>query len=483
MAVEAVASGVEAPQRPLVVQRLAALPAWFWLGGIVTLSFGGRFLAALGRVVPYYLPDEYIYPTLARSFAQHGRPLIRGSAAHFPALLDPLVTAPVWLVTSDPQTAWRITQGLHSLFVSLAAVPAYLLARRVGLSRGLGLGTAALAVAVPDAVYGASMLADPLAYPLVLGALCAGTYVIVDATRRAQLLFIVLSALAVTARIQYAVVPVAVFMGAVAADRLHVLRSARRLGPSLALLFVPPVVLVAVLGRERVLGPYADGHHTLRPAAIAQWIGRDAMLLAYSCGWAIVPGALVGLACVLRRPRTRAEVGFAVTTILLALALLVEAAQIADTDSQRFQERYLFALVPLLAIAFGLYVERGLPARLTVGVLAAALLALAARVPLSGYAAAHNKDDSPTLWAVLRLENLVGIGNGALAVALIAAALSGIAVVGARRRSGAVIVLAVAVAACCALSAGATSFDARISHSLRATLPDDLRWVDHARLG
>src|SRR5205823_416553 len=93
------------------------------------------------------------------------------------------------------------------------------------------------------------------------------------------------------------------------------------------------------------------------------------------------------------------------------------------------------------------------------------------------------KDDSPTLWAVLRLENLVGTGNGALAVALIAAALSGVAVLGARRRGAAAVALAVAIAACCALSASATSFDSQISRSLRATLPQDLRWVDHARLG
>ena len=70
-------------------------------------SFGARIWAASGRPTPDYLPDEYIYPSLARSFAEHGRPLIRGGTAHFPALLDPIVTAPVWLVTNDPVTAFR----------------------------------------------------------------------------------------------------------------------------------------------------------------------------------------------------------------------------------------------------------------------------------------------------------------------------------------------------------------------------------------
>ena len=207
------------------------------------------------------------------------------------------------------------------------------------------------------------------------------------------------------------------------------------------------------------------------------------MLLAYASGWVLIPGALVGLVLATVRPWRRADLAFAVTTFLLAGALLLEAAQIADTDSQRFQERYLFTLVPLLAIAFGLYVRRGLPWRIPVGLCSAALLLLAARVPLSGYAAAHNKDDSPTLWAVLRFEALVSVGNGALAIALVAAALSGIAALVAFRKLPPALAVVSALAACCALSAGASSYDHLSSTSLRHSLNPDLRWVDHAHLG
>src|SRR5205809_2415151 len=187
------------------------------------------------------------------------------------------------------------------------------------------------------------------------------------------------------------------------------------------------------------------------------------MLLAYATGWVLVPGALAGLALALVRPLRRVELAFAVTTLLLAGALLLEAAQIADTDSGRFQERYLFTLVPLLATAFALYVKRGLPGRIPVGLCSAVLLLLAARIPLSGYAAAHNKDDSPTLWAVLRLEGLVSVGNGALAVALVAAALSGLGALVAFRRLPPAFAVAAAIAACSALSVGASSFDHRSS--------------------
>ena len=97
-------------------------------------SFGGRLFAAVARLTPYYLPDEYIYPSLARSLAEQRPAADPRRGVHFPALLDPIVTAPVWLVTNDPVTAFRLTQGIHAVFFSLAAIPAYLLCRRLGLA-------------------------------------------------------------------------------------------------------------------------------------------------------------------------------------------------------------------------------------------------------------------------------------------------------------------------------------------------------------
>jgi hypothetical protein len=460
-----------------------ALPAWLWLSGIVCASFFGRLIAAAGRPVPHYLPDEYIYPSLARSFAEHGRPMIRGVDVHFPALLDPLLTAPIWLVTNDPVRAYALTQGLHAAFVSLAAIPAYLLCKRLGLARWLALGVAALAVAVPDGVYASSMLADPLAYPLVLTTIYLGVCLVERSTLGLQVAFAMASALTVLARVQYAVVPLAVLGAELVADRGRIDVSLRRTWLSLLLLVAPPAVLFATLGSQRVLGVYSHGDHALHTGSLVQWVAREAMLLAYASGWVLVPGALAGLAFTVARPFRRAELAFAVTTLLLGGALLLEAAQIADTDSQRFQERYLFALVPLLAVAFGLYVKRGLPLRIPVGLCSAALLLLAARVPLSGYAAAHNKDDSPTLWAVLRFEAIVSVGNGALAIALVAAVLSGIAALATFKKLPAAVAVLAALAATCALSAGASSYDHLSSTSLRHSLPPDLRWVDHARLG
>ena len=42
-------------------------------------SFLLRFVAALWHTTPLYFPDEYIYSGIARSLAENGKPLIRGS--------------------------------------------------------------------------------------------------------------------------------------------------------------------------------------------------------------------------------------------------------------------------------------------------------------------------------------------------------------------------------------------------------------------
>ena len=99
----------------------SALP----LAGLVAASFVARFLVALGRPTPNLFPDEYTYAQLGRSIASFGRPLVRGQLYHFPALLEPVLTAPAWLV-GDPSVSYRLIQALGALAMSLAAVPVFL---------------------------------------------------------------------------------------------------------------------------------------------------------------------------------------------------------------------------------------------------------------------------------------------------------------------------------------------------------------------
>src|SRR5262249_14132292 len=131
------------------------------LAGIVALSAVARALAALAHPAPTYFPDEYLYAAMSRSLGTSGRPLVRGSTAHFPALLEPLLAAPLWAVGSL-ETSYRLVQFENALFMSLAAVPVYALARHLGLGTRYSLVCAASAVAGPALVYSSSILADPV---------------------------------------------------------------------------------------------------------------------------------------------------------------------------------------------------------------------------------------------------------------------------------------------------------------------------------
>src|ERR687885_1842661 len=158
VAVDAAVSRADAAPAQPAIARAAAVPARLVLAGIVAASVAVRFVAALAHTTPLYFPDEYIYSELSRSLAHGGRPLRRGTAAHFPALLEPLLAAPAWLA-GGPEVAYRLTQGLNAVAMSLAAVPVYLLARRLGLGQWAALGSAALAVVCPDLFYVSFLLA------------------------------------------------------------------------------------------------------------------------------------------------------------------------------------------------------------------------------------------------------------------------------------------------------------------------------------
>jgi hypothetical protein len=197
-----------------------------------------------------------------------------------------------------------------------------------------------------------------------------------------------------------------------------------------------------------------------------------------------VPGALAGLAYALRRPRTREESAFTALTIGVLLAIFAEAALYATNGSDRFQERYLMVLMPLVFPAFWLWTKRGRPGARIVALLALGLIALAARVPLSGYTISDSKQDSPFLLAVFRLERWIGIGNGSLLVALVASGLACLAAAVCFRASLARWAAVATLVAAVVVSFGAVAFDSHVVRSVRTSLlPTDARWVDHSGLG
>jgi len=441
---------------------------------IVAGSFVARVIASIAHPVPRYFPDEYLYTAIARSLGEHGRPLVRGASAHFPALLEPLLAAPLQALF-PPETAYRLTQAENALLMSLAAVPVYLLARRLSLSAGYALACAVFAIAIPDLIYSSYTLADPVAYPLVFGALYFGVAALERPRARTQLAFLALALLATMARAQYVVLPFAFLVAAVVVDRRAVLTRHRL---PIALLALAPLAALA-LGPSRLLGVYASLSHLHVTRQFVNWALLDLFLLAVSTGIVLVPGALVALACA----RGRAETAFSALTVAFSGCVVVQAALFASNGLDQFQERYLFAVLPLVPLAFGLYLKNGRPARIAVGVFSCVLFVAAARIPLSGYAAARGKSDSPFLIAVYRLEELIGTGTGALAISLVAA-LGAAGAVAVSRGLGARVSVGAAIAVSAVASVAVVSSDARNAQEIRiAMLPANPSWIDATKLG
>jgi hypothetical protein len=217
------------------------------------------------------------------------------------------------------------------------------------------------------------------------------------------------------------------------------------------------------------------------PVDVLERLGLNAFVLAYSSGWVLVAPALLGLALAVARPRSRAELAFGSLFATTAVALLLQAGLAGAVEHA--QERYVFYLIPLAALAFCLYATRGWPARTVLALVASLLIAASAQVPLAGFTAAEGKAHSPFLFAAYRVEQLVGeAGLGSLAIAAGAAALGVLLILlSSRPRIATAAVLSLALAVSVASSAAAVSFDVRNAASVRdAYVPGEPSWVDRA---
>jgi hypothetical protein len=442
------------------VLSLDRAAAWrLALALLVVGSAAARVVASWLRATPNYFPDEYIYSSLARSLAAGRLPEVRGHVAHFPALLQPLVTAPAWWFGSL-ETGYRVTQAIDSLAMSGAAIAVWWTARRLGAGLGAAFAAAALAVAVPDLGYSGWLLSEPFAYPLFVAAIGTGSVALARPTRRSQALFLAFALLAAFARMQLAVLLVAYVVAALVLGRL---RQQRLVAGGLA-----AAVVVALVGG---LGYYRKAPAAFHTAGLST-LAHNAMVLAIAAGWVVVPAGLLGLVAAWRRPRSEEERAFGAFAVTAGVGVLAEATLYGDSGV--VHERYGCYVVPLIALGFALHASRGWPARRAHAALAAGMFLASATVPMSAWAAAGGNAHSLVLTALLKIEALSGSpGAGSLGLALVVAAMSLVSLAAGWR-----VAAALAVAFSVAVSVFATSFDVQNSRNVRDVfLPAGPQWV------
>ena len=147
-----------------------------------------------------------------------------------------------------------------------------------------------------------------------------------------------------------------------------------------------------------------------------------------------------------------------------------------------FKERYLFVLLPLIPLAFGIYLERGKPHRRVVFGLAAAIVIAAARLPISGYTAGIGHFDPQSLIAAAWLEGRTTPGTGSLLIA-IGATLAAIAAVALVFRGPGWIAVSFAIVVALGITAAAIQVDHQTTAGTRPRLPHDKSWIDDRARG
>lgn len=373
--------------------------------------------AGLGflRPTPLVYPDEYLYTAMARSIASTGLPRVRGSFPHFPSLLGPYLMAPAWLI-HDVDVAYRVALAWDALWFSLAAIPAFALARRIGVSPRGSLLVALFALLIPDAVYTTNLLSEPFAYPVFLTTVLVAVETITEPTRRRQILLVFLMLALCLLRFEFVVFPVAYLFAALAASGWSPRAVARRQRLVTAGLALAIAVALAI-GVERLLGYYTRGQsvYTLHLGTVS-WFGLDLFVLLIAAGWVVIPGACLGFARLMRG--TTEQQAFAALALALLASLLAVAAPFGPAQG-RVYERYFFYAIPLVCAAF-VWASESLDRTRRYAAIAYAAAAAGLLVPMANGIHGAADDMSPTL---LGLGAIAGNGNGAtLAWAVLLAA-------------------------------------------------------------
>ena len=354
--------------------RVFELHAALWLAGLVAFSAVARFLVALWMPAPWIFADELRYSEFAKSFAANGHFSMRGVGGLDVGPLYPVLVSPAYAVFSSVPDAYVAIKAINAVAMSLAAVPAYLLARRL-LTKPWSLAAAALTLAVPSMTYTGMVMTENLFYPLFLFTALAMVRMFERPAAGRQLAVLALIGLTCLTRPQ-GVALLAALLCAIAVDAWWERPVSRRLARYLPTWLALGAGLLAVAALQLARGRSflsifgsAQGawhqHHS--PVAIARWfVYHVAELDLYS---GVLPfAAFLLLATFLFRRGERSLKIFALVSVSCAVWTLLVAATFAAGLSRydphaisHVIDRYTFYVMPLLAIALLAWVTGRVP--------------------------------------------------------------------------------------------------------------------------
>lgn len=476
MAVRAVSGS---PARSLV----RAVPVWAWLTAIVAVSAVARLFFALRIDAPWIVVDELIYSELARGLAAGDGFAIRGVATHGYGLVYPLVIAPAYLLFDSLPHAYAAVKTINAVAMSLAALPAYFLARRV-LPVGLSLFAAVLTVALPSLLYAGEVMTENVFFPIFLTVVLVFVLTLERPTPARQLLLLGCCVVAYLTRAQ----ALAFFPAIVVAPvLLGTWRSLRVLYGTLGGAALVALIAQLVRGESPLglLGAYSvAGDYAYEPAEVLRWLVYHVAELDLYVGVFPFAALLVLLALWNRLPRSLRP--FLAATASLSTFLLLEVSAFASLPSvQRIEERNLFYLAPLMLIALLVWVDQGAPRPpLTAGAAAVLAAALPAVIPFARLIGVPSQSDTLLMLALWRVHERWVELDEVVAVVVACSILAALAFLLVPRRFAIVLPLVVLAF----FLAIARPISARMEYAAAGALAEgmhkqDREWVDKAVAG
>jgi len=408
-------------------RALRRIPSWAWLAAIVVVSTVFRAALARDMVAPFILVDEVIWSEIARGIAGAGEPLIRDEPDPGYSIVYPLLISPVYALFDNLVDAYAGVKTLNAFVMSLAAVPAFFLARRV-VRDGFALLAAVMTVAIPSMAYTGTVMTENPFYPLFL----LVALLLVLALERPTPLVVVglygLVGLSFATRVQaVALVPaillaplvLAIFERRGVTDTISRFRWLYGIAAGAAL-----AVLAVQLAAGNLLGAYAPvSEQAYDIGEVLRYLWWHVAELSL---YVLVVPLAATIVLVARARSLDAKLqAFLAAAVALVVCVVPVVAAFAAEFSDRIQERNMFYVAPLLCIALLAWIERGAPRpRLLAAVAAVVSAVLVTAIPLDRFITTSALTDTLMLLPFWSLQDRIGADWIELAAAGLAAGLA-----------------------------------------------------------
>jgi hypothetical protein len=317
---------------------------------------------------PVVFQDERTYWILANRIAENPAGGLVAAAKSGYGVFYPALIAPVSAIAGSPYSAYAATKVVNSVILASAAVPVFLIARRV-LPKPWAFAAAALTVAGPQAIFGSLIMTENVAFPAFLWVFLAVVRALERPTPRTQLLAVLAIALSVSIRMQ-AIVFVPGFATAIAVVAVCERSDPRRLRryATTAVVFAAlasTVALASAIAARSPLGAYGVLLQQYSPVSSARWAAANLADIDLLLGIAMFAAAPFAVSHALRA-RTGSAGSRSIAAALIGLGgwsfLMVSAFSASHQGEHRVHERYLVYFVPAVIVLCLRWVRSGSPA-------------------------------------------------------------------------------------------------------------------------